>query len=178
MNKPIWIAIAATVSIFSIQGCKPTPRESKEQVPARQESGLRGSGAIDAVLETYSGGESIPLSRWQGKRTLLVFWAPWTDSASATVEWMDQFDSNGVELLPVVVDGKSPAERSTTKDLKAISRPVYLAGDGLLEAVGGVRAIPTAVLLDANGNVSGKWPGLPAFTGAVAAVQGPKPGSL
>lgn len=157
--------------LVSVSACKPAA-ERQTAAPAVRpvaEPTAASSAEVSGVLTPVSGGSPVSLDQWPGQPAVLVFFAPWSDSAAATVAWIESARVPGLELVPVVVDrtGNSPVP-------ELAGRTVYRADEALTTGLG-IRALPTAVRIE-GGRVAATWSGLPAFTGITAAAISPAPG--
>jgi hypothetical protein len=155
---------------LSVAACKPAVERQAER-PVSQAVTER-TGAVTEIygsLTPVSGGDPVTLDQVSAQPALLVFFAPWSDSAAATVEWMNGSALPGMELVPVVLDraGSSPVP-------EVGGRVVYRADEALVTALG-VRAMPSALRIEA-GQVTARWAGLPSFTGIVASATSPARG--
>jgi len=112
-----------------------------------------------ARLPKLDGTGSLELTDFRGKAVILYFMGPWTDSGPASLSWVETGGLEGVEIIPVIVDQRPVADL----DQKIMSRlsavGSFIATPEIVSAVGGVRALPTAVYLNASGEVVKKWQG-------------------
>jgi len=103
---------------------------------------------------------ALDLAAFRGEPLLIYVWAPWTDSGEAATAELRKMAGGAMRILPVVVDRREPAPSDAMPDLGAgLPVPVF-ATDELMRQLGGIRALPTVVLLNSGGEVAGKWPGM------------------
>lgn len=168
MNR---ITSCLLVGLFAvISACKPAAERQTPAPAARSVSAATGTATkVSGLLTPVSGGAPVTLDQLSSQPVLLVVFAPWSDSAAATVAWMNSASVPGLELIPVVLDrsGSSPVP-----DVQG--RVVYRADEGLAESLG-VRALPTAVRVEA-GRGAALWAGFPSFTGITASATSSAPG--
>jgi hypothetical protein len=158
-------------SLLFMAGCQPT---SKPEAKNQSDTGLAKTDVTQHVIITltpWGGGNPVSLDQFAGKNMLLVFFAPWTDSGTAVVQWINDVKLDGVEIFPVVVDKRSDAIRTAAGSIQGLGRTSFIANDPLPKDLGNIRALPTAVWLDSRSVVAGTWIGLPSFTGIVTAIS-------
>ena len=149
--------------------------------------------APDFNLSNVAGG-SLKLSDLRGKVVLLDFWATWCGPCRMGIPHLNELYGKhrdaGFEIVGISVDrgqgGRSGLEtvrEFTTK--MPIAYPLVMADGTVVAAYGGIRSIPTAFLVDRNGNVRKRYVGLQpkeVFEKDVAALlaepAGPEDGSI
>jgi len=157
--------------LMVLSACKPAAdRQSAVSAVRSTSDAPVTSSKVSGMLTPVSGGDPVDLFQLPGQATVLVFFAPWSDSAAATLAWMTSASLPGVELVPVVLD------RAGSSPVPEIDGHVVYRADEDLAAGLGVRALPTAVRIEA-GRVAARWAGLPSFTGITATAISPVPGS-
>jgi hypothetical protein len=148
-----------------LAGCRPPGGEERSVTTSTDAKPAEVAPSGGLTLTPLGGGNPVALASLGESDRLLVFFAPWTDSGQAVVEWISAFNAGGIEVVPVVVDRQDGAS------IPGLAQPVYRADESLIKAMGGIRALPTAVWLAPDATMVGTWAGLPAFTGVVAAIQ-------
>jgi len=84
---------------------------------------------------------------------------------------MKDFNLEGIRVIPVVLDARSPDAQPAIPGIDTFNNTIYRSTQELLEAVGGVRALPTALLLSSSGEVVQRWSGYTAITTVVSSIQ-------
>jgi len=110
-------------------------------------------------IPKLDGTGSMEWTDLHGKDVILYFMAPWTDSGKASLSWVEAGGLEGVDILPLVVDQRPAADRDHAMSSRLTAIGAFMATPELISAVGGVRALPTAVYLNADGGVVKKWQG-------------------
>lgn len=122
--------------------------------PVKANADLTGQSAADFKLASIDGKE-ITLESLKGKFVLLNFWATWCGPCRRDLPEVEklhqEFHHKGLVVLGI--DGGESAE--TVNQFLVSSKLSYpiLLGDNLTAASYGVNALPTMVLIDADGKI-------------------------
>lgn len=113
-----------------------------------------------APVMRIDGNGSVSSSEWKGSPTVVYVMAAWTDQAAANGQVVAGLQTMaGLRVVPVLVDQRSPGEAAGVVDPALAKAGGVWATPELLSSLGGIRALPSAVLLDREGRVAGVWPG-------------------
>ena len=118
--------------------------------------------APDFQLNTLDG-KPLTLAASKGKVILLNFWATWCGPCRAEVPDLVELQNkyqDRLQIIGLVIDDDDPAAIQKFVEKFAINYPVALATDDLRTQYGGIPALPTSFLLDAEGRVVQKHEGL------------------
>jgi hypothetical protein len=170
MKQILQAVVIIGVCMQLIAGCKP-PASRQTELENTVVSTAPVRGMTDAVLTSLDGKRSLSLSELTGSTSLLYFFGPWTDSGSTAMQWMKEFKHDGIRLIPLVVDARSPDAQPTIPGIDSFDLTIYRTTPELLDAIGGVRALPTALLLGTSGEVVQRWSGYTAITTVVSTIQ-------
>jgi thiol-disulfide isomerase/thioredoxin len=118
--------------------------------------------APDFKLTTLDG-KPLTLADGRGKVILLNFWASWCGPCRAEIpdliELQKRYKDN-LEIIGLVVDDDDAGEIKKVVEAEGINYIVALASDEVRMQYGGIAALPTSFVLDAQGRVVQKHIGL------------------
>lgn len=171
--------IAGVVVLCGVMaGCTPPasretpakPAATKVETPTPVPVALPGT----FTLERIDGEGGFALSGLSGKPALVHVFGPWTDSGRGVADRLRELAGTGLPVLPVMVDRRDDAGMPDGIMPDGWSGlPVVKADETFLTSVGGVRALPTTVMLDAEGRVVRSWPGHVAMSNLLAGINAP-----
>jgi thiol-disulfide isomerase/thioredoxin len=129
------------------------PTETKAAtMPASRE--LPRIKVVDLEGKTFTFGEL------KGKPMLIEFWATWCPPCLHTLSWLKHLDESKVRVVGLAVESERPAVDAVLKKNAPHGR-FAMATPQLLEAFGGLPAVPTLFLADAKGQVVHVFYGAP-----------------
>lgn len=174
MKNLFFLFIAVVVAS---SGCRPpAPKEAAKPVVPAVEAPAPAAEVVPGsfTLSRVDGQGEYSLAELRGQPVMLHVFAPWTDSARGVAERLSALEAVGLKILPVVVDRREGAAGADEQVLTAwAGLPAVKASDEFLTAAGGIRALPTTVMLDPDGKVVRSWPGHVAMSNVMADVQAP-----
>ena len=147
------LACILALSITSSIGCSPLSSKSQEMV---------GTHAPESRLMFFDGSE-IPLSAYQGKNVVVLFWATWCTFSRSVIERYEElarhYSQNGdVEFIAVSVDKNEDfgilKDRIKEQDLKTMTH-IFSGNDALDDAFVNLNGkhIPYVVFIDTTGTI-------------------------
>ncbi|MEW6266866.1 MAG: TlpA disulfide reductase family protein [Thermodesulfobacteriota bacterium] len=111
-------------------------------------------------------GQEVSLSKFKGRVILLNFWATWCPPCVAEVpdfvDLQNEFGPLGLSVVGVSMDSDDVSEVKAFTRKYRVNYPVLYAGKKAKETVrkiGGMRGIPTTLLIDRQGRVVQKITG-------------------
>ena len=117
---------------------------------------------MPAFLVNDVDGKPVSTAAWKGKVVLLNFWATWCPPCRAEVPLLVDLAARYKDRLQIVgvsLDDGPEEVRAFVKD-EGINYPVVMASREILAEYGGVPALPTLFVVNADGNVVQKHEGL------------------
>jgi len=112
-------------------------------------------------------GQAISPANFSGKVVLLSFWATWCPPCHLEIPELIDLQKRYKDQLQIIGismdDADTPAEIKHVHDVATemgINYPVLMANQKLVDAYGGVPALPTTFVLNTNGRVVQKHTGL------------------
>jgi len=118
--------------------------------------------APDFKLTTLEG-KALSLADYKNKVVLLNFWATWCGPCRAEVPDLVELQNkykDQVQIIGLVVDDEDQAAIKAFVAEFGINYPVALATDAMRLQYGGIPALPTSFVLDAQGRIVQKHEGL------------------
>jgi len=108
-------------------------------------------------------GKPVTLAGSRGKITLLNFWATWCGPCRAEIPDLIELQNkykDRLQILGLVVDDDDADAIKEFAEKFGINYPVAIASDAIRFQYGGIAALPTSFVLDAEGRIVQKHEGL------------------
>jgi peroxiredoxin len=157
MNRFHVVALAAALSACG----------SPALTPVRTDVPTAPSPAPDFALQDTAGA-TVRLSDFRGKTVLLDFWATWCEPCKQSIpryiRMQERLRSKGFVVIGIDEDEKGDVAAAYARDHGLNYTILVDPGTGLFAKYGG-RDLPSAYLIDAQGNIRGRWNGFDAATG-------------
>lgn len=159
-------AFVGAVAFMLLRGADSGPEiESLEAERVESEAGItQDEGpAPDFELATLEGNR-FRLSDHEGKVVILNFWATWCAPCRVEIpdliEMQEELKDEGVLFVGISLDheGKEIVEQFAAE--ADFNYPILLDDGSVSDKYGGIYALPTTVLIDRDGNISYRIPGM------------------
>lgn len=121
-----------------------------------------GTTAPDFTLKSVTG-KTIKLSAYRGKVVILDFWATWCPPCRAEIpdyiKLYSEYRKDGFQMLGISVDQGGLAVVKPFMKKYEVNYPVVLATNNVIEAYGGIDAIPTTFVINKQGKIVDRFVG-------------------
>jgi thiol-disulfide isomerase/thioredoxin len=118
--------------------------------------------ASDFSLKNLEG-KTVTLSEYKNKVVIINFWATWCPPCRAElpdfVKFYNEYKSKGVEIIGITVNSKAPEVQSMVTQYK-IEYPICMSDKKVEADYGGIRGVPTTLIIDKAGNIVTKRIGI------------------
>jgi len=106
------------------------------------------------------GGKRFRFADIKGKPTLVEFWAPWCPPCLSTMKWLKQLDPNSLSVVAIAVESDRKDVDKVVKDYQPRAT-VVMGTKEIIDAFGGLPAVPTLFLADRDGRIVRAFYGAP-----------------
>lgn len=146
-SHPILTLVVMLVSLVALSAC-----------------GGGGSGGADYQVADLATGEPVSAADLRGQPALLVSWATWCRECDEELAGLQEFAnseaSNGLRIVAVNLDAADVEDEIQSKiNRHRLTVELWRDRRNEFKRTFGALGVPTTVLLDAEGNVAGTFPG-------------------
>lgn len=173
-NLQTVLLIMILMSAVALAGCGSADDKGAEG-DASEVGGEVGNLAPDFTLPRVAGGEPLTLSSLKGKAVLVDFWDTWCPPCREALPHLQELSLAYREDLVVVglalgQEGAAKVKDFTEKHGLTFEMVIWDDDPELIKSFGGIEAIPTTFLIDADGVIQKKWVGATTKAGYEAAI--------
>lgn len=126
---------------------------------AASPQGAGAARALPAVKLVDLGGKAFTFSGLKGKPVLVELWATWCPPCISTLSWLKEIHADAAVVAVAVESEKEEVQRLVRQ--KQLPGEIVMATPEILDAFGGVQAVPTLFLADKNGKIVRTFYGAP-----------------
>jgi thiol-disulfide isomerase/thioredoxin len=152
---------ALVICVLAAMGLSLLPLESRSQLPVIRF--VRDPDPAPNFKAKDLSGNDFSLETYKGKVVLLNFWATWCGPCRAEIQGLIELQNqykDRMQIIGMVVDEDDENNvRAVVKD-EGINYPVALTANPVRMAYGGIAALPTLFVINADGKVVQKHVGL------------------
>jgi len=118
------------------------------------------TGKADAVEPSWLDAGTHPFTEIRGKPAILHFWATWCVPCRAELPALEAWSQQhpAVQLVPIALDAEIGTAQAFLRKYRIHLNTLH--GSTQQAALLGVWALPTTVLIDAQGNIQGIYLGM------------------
>jgi thiol-disulfide isomerase/thioredoxin len=102
-------------------------------------------------------GKLVKLSDFHGKVVILDFWATWCVPCRVEIphfiELQKQYGNKGLTIIGVSLDEQGPEVVKKFVKRLGVNYPIVIGNEKVVEAYGGIYAIPTTFVIDRQGRI-------------------------
>ena len=156
----ICLLFAASLLILKSCGGGKKEEESSEKPAGYVEKGPEG---IENLVFERLDGKSVPFEELQGKLLVVNFWATWHTDSKQLITMMNQIQNKfyrQVMVMMVSVDKGGAAPVRRFMDDQMVAYEVYVNGEKIANAFGGVKTLPTTYIVLRDGKIIERIDGL------------------
>ncbi len=154
--RPSALSLAAALSLLSEINLSSSLRAEAPPAAAAS-SGLPVLGDSPAWNLVALDGKLVGRDELQGKTVVVDFWATWcgpcVHEIPGYVALQKKYADRGLVIVGVSVDRKGETVVPPFAKKMSINYPLALATPEVIEAFGGIEAIPTTLLIDREGKI-------------------------
>ncbi len=141
----------------------PAEAPAPAKPPVRVEEKRRDEPRVPDFSLVDMEGRTLRMADLRGRVVLIDFWATWCGPCRMEIPHLidlhRDLSSEGFTVLGISVDQKGPSVVRPFVASNKIPYPVVMADQATVEKFGGIRAVPTAFLVDREGYIVGKYEG-------------------
>ncbi len=167
-RSTVWILIfvAVLAAAVALASCSKKKEETKPPVPAGNVSIQTTTNAPNVTLRAPNG-TTETFSALQGKIVFICFFATWNPESKQEIPILNKLQEDyaryNVAVVGIAIDTSSPGALGSFTAANPVKFPVYYNGSEIVPKFGGIRKLPSTVVLTRSGAIYKKLLGLQTF---------------
>src|SRR5215467_56190 len=167
--QSVWLPMVAGVALFAL-GCGRTQTTHADNAAAKQEGQdsepirfVKNPDEAPGFALKDLAGKPVSLEEAKGKVVLLNFWATWCGPCRAEIPDLVDLQKRYADKLEIIALATQEDDADQVRRFvlhSGINYRVAMAPEDLVRAYGGIAALPTSFIIDAQGRVVQKHIGL------------------
>jgi len=121
--------------------------------------GASAARALPAVKLINLDGKAFTFGGLKGKPVLVELWATWCPPCLSTLSWLKELHANATVVAIAVESEQGEVQRLVRQ--KQLPGEIVMATQEIIDALGGVQAVPTLFLADKDGKIVRTFYGAP-----------------
>ncbi|MCC5022919.1 MAG: TlpA family protein disulfide reductase [Candidatus Synoicihabitans palmerolidicus] len=162
--RNIYLTLLAGTSLGMVMGCsrsemaaQPAAETTEGSVAQADTMSLPLLGEAPGWKLARLDGSIMNSDELKGKIVVLDFWATWCPPCRAEipdyVEMQREMETDGVGFVGVSLDQAGPSVVKQFSERYEINYPLVMGDQEIMNAYGGIEAIPTTFLIDRDGQI-------------------------
>ncbi len=159
-------SVVLTLTGLLTFGCMPVLESEEQDVrPAERPGEVAprvAAGAVTVQALTEDG--LIAINDYRGRVVLLDFWATWSAPSRHELPRLarlhEELEQDGFSVIGLCLDTGTMEDVRRRVEAFDLPYPVGWADEAVTKAYGGIRAVPTKILLDRQGRIGKTYPGV------------------
>lgn len=148
--------------VVALAACKPAAEsagaaKSAADAPVAAKSALPVLAKAPAWRLLDPSGQPVTSESLKGKTVVVDFWATWCppckEEIPGYIALQKKYADKGLVIVGISLDQAGPAVVKKFVAAQQINYPIVMGDEGIVEAFGGIEAIPTTFLIDAQGQI-------------------------
>lgn len=156
-----FVLVSASLLVLGLAACQPraenSPTAEAATAPVAKSASLPVLGPAPDWTLTDLDGKPVSFAQFKGKVVVVDFWATWCppcrEEIPGYIEMQKKYGADGLVIVGVSLDRAGPAKVADFVKKNGMNYPVVMGDDAVVDAFGGINAIPTTFLIDRDGNI-------------------------